>query len=337
MNIQEYSVALGTSLESSKNTSAVAREIGTSQSSASRFLRDVNVDEADFVPLVQSMFGKKKLNLVIDDSTISKRYSKEIEGVSSMVDQSTKTFTCGYKLVTAGLTDGEYFLPIALEQWIAEFIMENDYLNVRQLAEKLILRILKLNLSIEYFVLDGLYFSIEFMNFLDDLSLKFVIKAKTTTAVLYKGKQVQLQHCKDLRLNSNQSYKKIKAEWHGKIYWFIAIRRTGKRGPKVIYLIANFYAKSKVYARIYDSRWKIEKFHRTAKQSLGLQDSFSLEAKIYLNHIKCVFFAYCLLQLFMKKFRLDSIEKAIRKAQAFKLKHGFIEAIDQISLLKNYA
>lgn len=135
MNIQEYSVAVGTSLESTKSTSAIAREIGTSQSSASRFLKELNVDETDFVPLVQSMFGSKKVNLVIDDGTISKRYSKEIEGVSSMIDQSTKTFTYGYKLVTAGLTDGEYFLPIALEQWIAEFIMEDDYLNITQLAE----------------------------------------------------------------------------------------------------------------------------------------------------------------------------------------------------------
>lgn len=337
MNIQEYSVALATSLESSKNTSAVAREVGISQSSASRFLRSLNVCEADFVPLVQSMFGKKRLNLVIDDSTISKRYSEEIEGVSSMIDQSTKTFTHGYKLVTAGLTDGEYFLPIALEQWIAEFIMENDYLNITQLAEKLILKILKLNILIECFVMDGLYFSIDFINFLDELGLKFLIKAKTTTAVFYKGAKVQLQNCKNLRLNSNQSQKKIKAEWHDKTYYFIAVRRTGKHGPTVIYLIANFHVKSKSYARIYNSRWKIEKFHRTAKQSLGLQDSLSLEAKIYLNHIKCVFFSYCLLQLFMKKFRLDSIEKAIRKAQALKSKYNFLEIVPQISLLKSYA
>lgn len=94
---------------------------------------------------------------------------------------------------------------------------------------------------------------------------------------------------------------------------------------------------SKLYAKVYDSRWKIEKFFRTGKQFLGLKNSFSLEAKIYLNHIKCVFFSYCLLQLLMKKFKLDSIEEAIRKAQALKCKYNFAQIVDKISFLENYA
>lgn len=337
MNIQEYSVALATSLESNKNPSAVAREVGTSQSTSSRFLRKIDLNDRDFIPLVRQIFGKKKLNFVVDDGCISKRYSEEMEGVSSMVDQSTKTFTNGYKIVAAGLTDGEYFLPIAIEQWIAEFIMQDDYLKVTQLAEKLILRVLELGIPIEYFVMDGLYFSIEFIKFLNNLKLKFIMKAKTTTSVLYKGQKMQLQDCPALMLNSNQNQKKILAEWNGELWYFIAVKRSGKRGPKIIYLIANFKTKSKNYAKIYDSRWKIEKFFRTAKQSLGLKNSFSLEARIYLNHMKCVFFAYCLLQLLMKKFKLDSVEDAIRKAQALKHKYGFAQTVDKISLLENYA
>lgn len=337
MNIQEYSVALGTSFESNKNPSAVAREVGTSQSTVSRFLKTLDLSDHDFVPLVQHMFGKRKKNFVIDDGTISKRYAQEIEGTSSMIDQSTKTFTNGYKIVAAGLTDGKFFSPIATEQWIAEFIAGDGYLKITQLAEKLILRVLGLGISIEYFVMDGLYFSNDFITFLNDRKLKFVMKAKTTTSVIYKGQRMQLQDCKDLRLNSNQNQKKIVAEWKGKMWHFIAVRRSGKHGEKIIYLITNFQTKSRIYAKIYDSRWKIEKFFRTGKQSLGLKNSFSLEAKIYLNHIKCVFFAYCLLQLLMKKFKLDSVEEAIRKAQTFKNKYGFAQTVDKISLLENYA
>ena len=337
MNIHEYSVALGTSFESNKNSSAVAREVGTSQSTASRFLKKLDLSNRNFVPLVRAVFGRKKVSFIIDDGTIAKRYANETEGTSSMIDQSTKTFTNGYKIVVGGLTDGKYFLPIAVEQWIADFIAGEGYFSITQLAEKLILRVLELGISIEYFVMDGLYFSKEFTKFLDDRKLKFLMKAKTTTAVIYKGKKVQLQDCEDLRLNSNQNQKKIVAEWNGKMWYFIAVRRSGKHGEKIIYLIANFKTKSKIYAKVYDSRWKIEKFFRTAKQSLGLKNSFSREAKIYLNHIKCVFFAYCLLQLLMKKFKLDSIEDAIRKAQTFKNKYGFAQTVDKISLLENYA
>jgi hypothetical protein len=337
MNIHEYSVALSTSFESNKNSSAVAREIGTSQSTTSRFLKNLDLNDHDFMPLVKRMFGNKKVNLIIDDGTICKRYGVEIEGTSSMVDESTKTFTNGYKIVGAGLTDGKHFLPITLEHWIARFIAQDAYLTVAQLAEKLILKVLELGLQIAYFVMDGLYFTKEFINFLNTLRLKFVIKAKTTTSVIYNGKKMQLKNCPDLRLNSNQNSKKIVAEWRGQLWYFIAIRRSGKHGEKVIFLIANFKTKSRIYAKIYDSRWTIEKFFRTGKQYLGLKNSLSCNAKVYLNHIKCVFFAYCLLQLFMKKFKLSSIEEAIRKTQALKNKYGFCQTVDRISLLENYA
>ena len=109
MNIQEYSVASLISFEKNKNSSAIAREIGTSQSNASRFLKHFDVDVADFLPAIKKMFGTKKLTAIFDDTTISRRYAQETEGTSSMVDHSTKTFTNGYKIVAAGLTDGTFF------------------------------------------------------------------------------------------------------------------------------------------------------------------------------------------------------------------------------------
>ena len=181
---------------------------------------------------------------MIDDFVINRLYSYETEGVSQMIDQSTKSFVNGIKVVAGGLSDGKYFLPLDLEQWIAKFIIGKDYLTKTDLAEKLIKKILQLNLNIEHFVLDGLYFTEKFIIFLDNNCLKFVIKAKTTTAIIYKGKKTNLKNCPRLKLNANQNCKKIKAEWHGKMWYFIALRRSGKRGPKVIFLIANFSTKS---------------------------------------------------------------------------------------------
>lgn len=337
MNIQEYSVALGTSSASKKNPTVIARELGVSQSTISRFVSELDLNEKDFAPMIKKLFGDKKLNLIIDDTTTNRRYSTEVEGISSMVDQSTKTFTNGYKIVTCGLTDDKYFVPIALEHWVAEFIMKDGYLSITKLAENLIKRVISLGISISSAIFDGLYFATEFINFLENTQLKFLIKAKTTTSVEYKGEQMQLRNCKDLRLNSNQRAKKILAKWHGQLYYFIAVRRSGKRGEKIIYLISNFKTKSHIYVKMYDSRWKIEKFHRTSKQSMGLRDCISTYAKTYLNHIKCVFFAYGLLQLLMKKLKLDSIEDAIREAQSMKQRLGFTQTAYTISLLENYA
>lgn len=337
MNIQKYSIALFTNYERNKTTTAISREIGTSQSTLSRFLSRVSINSYKFTSHIKNLFSNKSVNLIIDDFVLNRRYSNQTEGTSTMIDQSTKSFTQGIKIIGAGLTDGKFFLPIDLEQWIAQFIAKDNYLKKTELAQKIIIKISQLNINIKHFVLDGLYFSAKFITFLDDHNLKFVIKAKTTTSVIYKGQKIKLKDCSDLRLNCNQNQKKIKAKWAGKEWYFIAIRRTGKHGQKIIYLIANFEAKSKIYNKSYSSRWVIEKFIRTSKQSLGLNASKSQQSKIYLNHIRCVFFSYIILQLIMKKFHLRSAEDAIRWAQALKFKYPFDHIVDLISLFVNHA
>ena len=337
MNIQEYSVALLTSFERNKSTSAVSKEISVDQSSGSRFLSKLEITSHNFRNNVKSLFGSKPLNFVIDDANLCKRFAKETHGVSQIKDQSTKTFANGLTILIGGLTDSKYFLPIELEQWIAEFIMKEQYLKKADLAEKIINRVITLGLNINHFVLDGLYFTEKFLNFLNDKNLKFVIKAKTTTSVIYKGQRMQLKNCPDLRLNNNQNCKKIQATWNDKSWYFIAMRRTGKHGNKIVYLIANFYTKTKNYVKIYESRWSIEKFIRTGKQKIGLNGSQSRLATNYLNHIKCVFFSYTILQVVMKKFRFNSAEEALAKVQALKWRYKFDEIVDQISLLVSYA
>ncbi len=337
INIHKYSLALVTTFESKKNSSAVAREIGVHQSTTSRFLDKINLDDIKLEPMVKCLFGNKKLTFIIDESVLIRLYSESTEGISSMVDHSTKSFANGCKIVLGGLTDGSFFLPIYVEQWIAQFILGNAYQKMIDIAKKLILKVMSLNLNIEAVVMDGLYFSKEFLHWLYEKKINFVIKAKTTTSVYFKGNKMQLKNCSALRLNSNQNAKTIAADWDGKQWNFTAVRRNGKRGPKTIYLISNFVAKSKKYAKIYNSRWTIEKCFRSAKQSFGLKSSCSQFAHIYLNHIKCVFYAYALMQFVMKKFKLKSTEEAIRKTQALKKRYGFKETAAKISFVENYA
>ena len=66
MNIQEYSVALMTTLERNKNSTAIAREAEVSQSTSSRFLKTLSLTDKDFVPFVSAVFGKKKLKLFFE-------------------------------------------------------------------------------------------------------------------------------------------------------------------------------------------------------------------------------------------------------------------------------
>jgi Transposase DDE domain len=339
MNIQEYSLACVTSLESKKTTSAIAREVEVHQSTASRSLQSFDLEDTNFAKsMLAKLFGKRRLVCVIDETVLSKRYAEDTEGISfSIKDHSTKTYTNGYKISVGGLTDGRFFLPIYFDQWVSEDIIKNGYRTIIEMAKSLISKLLNLGIDIEYFVMDGSYCSKEFVHWLKKQRIKFVIKAKTTTSVIYNGEKMQLQNCPALRLNSNQRARTIDAEWDGEMWRFTAILRSGKRGPKIIYVISDFRTKSRIYAEIYDARWTIEKCFRTTKQYLGLKDSSSQYADTYLRHINCVFVAYTLMQLVMKKFKLESVEKAIRKTQALKNRYGFSQTLHRISLLAGYA
>jgi hypothetical protein len=339
MNIQEYSLACVTALESKKTTSAIAREMEVHQSTASRCLQTVDLEDEGFTKsMIAKLFGKKRVAFGLDETVVSKRYSRETEGISfSLLDHSSKTHTDGYKISVGGITDGRFFLPIYFEQWVSKDILKQGYRTIIEIAKSLILKLLSLKVNVEHFVMDGSYCTKEFVHWLNKKGLKFVIKAKTTTSVIYKGQKMQLKDCPDLRLNSNQRAKTIEAEWDGEMWRFTAILRSGKRGPKVIYTIANFKTKSRIYAEIYDARWTVEKCFRTTKQHLGLKDSFSQHANTYLRHIKCVFVAYTLMQLVMKKFKLESVEEAIRKTRALKNRYGFAQTLHRISLLGGYA
>src|SRR3990167_1019469 len=337
MNIHTYSVALLSSLKSVKSTKAISEEANKSKSSGSRFLNSANLDINTSKSAINNLFGKKKLTLVVDDFTISRRYATNTEGISPLRDSSTKTFTLGTSFVAGGVTDSKYFLPLDLEQWVEEAVAQLKYLSKPQLAKILVNRILTQVKNIKYATFDGLYFNKYFIKELDQEDISFVIKAKTTTSVIWKNQKIQLRNCPALRLNNNQNCKKIIAEWDGKLWHFIAVRYVGKRGTRIVYLIANFEAKSKKYAKIYASRWPIEKFIRTGKQFIGLNNSQSQQAKTYLNHIRCVFYAYGILQKIMKKFRLSSAEEALHKIQALKFKLDFHQIFDWVSLFINYA
>jgi hypothetical protein len=337
MNHSNYSKAILTVTEKKKSTSAISRELDKNQSTVSRALKEFDLSATNFKPMIHEIFGNAELTAIGDDTSIDKRHAKEMEGTSSMIDQSTKTFANSYKIIAFGLTDGKIFLPIDLEQWVSKDIMGTGYLTKIKLAKKLVSTIVNLGIKIKNYVFDGLYCSEEFINYLNDLNHKFVIKARNSLVVKIDGKSVKLSQCTELKLKSHQNQRTIQALWHGKLWYFTAIKRWGKHGEKTIYLISNFKAKPITYRKIYDSRWTIEKFFRTAKQFLGLKDSSSRIASVYTNHIKCVFFSYGLLLIILKHFRLKSPEEALRKVQAQKLTFGNIKMPFLDSFLESYA
>jgi len=77
-------------------------------------------------------------------------------------------------------------------------------------------------------------------------------------------------------------------------------------------------------------RWNIEKFFRTAKQKLGLNDCMVRNKEGQKKHVYNVFFAYSLLQIEKVKQKAKNVETVIKSIKSYKfddLQHRFIPSI----------
>ena len=78
-------------------------------------------------------------------------------------------------------------------------------------------------------------------------------------------------------------------------------------------------------------RWNIEKFFRTAKQKLGLNDCQSRKKELQEKHLLNAFFAYALLQYNRKKKKLKNVESAIKSIKHLsfvEIKHSFMRSVE---------
>jgi hypothetical protein len=142
-----------------------------------------------------------------------------------------------------------------------------------------------------------------------------------TVSATRKGKAVKISKHPVFQLKGNQRSKTMIGWIHGKKYFITAQKRALRNGDyETVYIISNNGKHSaKEVIEIYDRRWKIEKFFRTAKQSLGLQECQSRLIARFEAHIAMVCIAYVHLEEIKINQKLDSPEDALKWLQQQKL------------------
>src|SRR5471030_1153523 len=111
--------------------------------------------------------------------------------------------------------------------------------------------------------------------------------------VEFKGVKIAIDKINALRLKGRQMAKTVVVKWHDMLLHITAAKRIDRHlNESIIYQAATFVAKPSKHAAIYKKRWPIEKFFRTAKQHLGLQDCFSTRLETQLDHFSSVLLAY---------------------------------------------
>ena len=146
--------------------------------------------------------------------------------------------------------------------------------------------------------------------------------------VVYKGEKIALKKLlqkRGLQPKGHKIARTITAGWHDMELEITIVRRIDKRGNEsIVFQCATYKASPKEHVESYDARWYIEKFIRTTKQKLGLQDCFSRSLKIQHGHVAAVLLAYSLAQLQMKSLKLKNSECAIKRLKREQYRRYYI-------------
>lgn len=303
-------------LSSAKKTcEALGRHNGQSGDKMLRIIKTAGIDIEKLIFVAHKLFRGKRIYLVIDDTLLSKEFSSIIEGTSDNFDSSTRSTYRSLCSVVLMLTDGKSAIPITHEFWTSkEFLNDGTYATKIEIAKKLIKRVLDLT-KIDLVIMDGLYASSELIEWMISLDIYFEMRFHANRKILPEGEKAEfkIKEYFDYIRPRKMRYHTIKGTWKGLSLYFTAVKRTTKKGTIIIiYQVSNYKTKPKNHARIYGFRWNIEKFFRTGKQSLGLNDCQSRSKRAQHNHITHVFLAYSILQLLCREKKLKTPEAASR-------------------------
>ena len=296
-----------------KNCTNLART--NSKSTAKKLLqllKESPLSIIDFAKIINLHFAGKLKYLIIDDTIIPKKHSKEIAGSSDNYDHSDKKTYRSICSMAALITDGITGLPIDQKFWVAEDNAQEFYKSKCELAQELILEIKK-HVDIEMVLMDGIFATKEMIQWLIKHNILFELRIHANRNIQCEnGEKGQLKNLQQLDLN-HKKHRTIKGFWAASWLHFTSIKRETKKGRIIItYQISNYQAPGRTHVRNYGYRWKIEMFFRTAKQSLGLKDCQSRDIDVQKNHIFQIFLAYAILQIERKRLRLKNTERALR-------------------------
>ena len=315
-----YPIALLLSIPGRKTFAALARSLEVSGTEISRLLENHATTMQDLIAIAKNFFKRKRLFLIIDDTLILKLYSKIIPGACDNYDSSDGNTYRSLCSVVAVITDGTFVIPIDQQLWFSREFAKDASVKKWEIAQKLILKIRE-ELPIYMVLADGLYAVFVFLEWLISQDIKFEMRFHSNRVIDDHGTRTQVKNSPKFIMSGRRPKRTIKAKWYNIQFYFTALRRVNRCGKvNVIYQISNFKASAREHVQFYSYRWSIEKFFRTAKQKLGLNDCQSHKQKLHENHIFSVFLVYALLQRERKKNNLKNVESAMKKIKCTNFK-----------------
>lgn len=283
----------------SKNCSSMSQETHRSPKKLYKFYDDASSNSEIIKNNLVKKVAKharnsKKKVLIIDLSSISKRFAKKIEPTTYDFDVIIKKTAQCISFVAAAWTNGKMTIPLDFLFWQnKKSVAPENYKKKRDLAVDLILR-LKGVVDFNYVALDGAFASLPMIDFFSVNNTDFIMRMPRNRVVITKnGVEAQLQKHPALKLLRNERYKTILACYKGHWCYFTAHKRKNKHcSAEVVFIVSSMNIPPKEQALAYGIRWEIEKIFRTTKQSLGIGDCQAIFTEKQRSHIFASFLAY---------------------------------------------
>lgn len=287
----------------------------------------------------QAMFHeKRRLYCIIDDTLIKKIFPRYMQGAGMFFDTKARSQIMAYRLVVGMISDGKFAIPIECAYLFSKELtdeLEDKFPSKEDIAKAIVKTAKRLFPNTKIIVVaDGLYSTVCFLKWCIDNHIATEMRMHSNRVVEYKGVKITLKNLsRHVRPKGRQMARTVTVKWHDIELELTVVRRIDKHDEEsIVFQCATYKASPKEHVESYKVRWYIEKFNRTAKQKLGLQDCFSRSLRTQHNHVAAVLFSYALLQLEMKTHRLHTPEEAIRRPEKknFNLLLARFSRLDQI-------
>lgn len=305
-----------------KSFEAMGRFIKKSGDTVRRLLRpsDENFDQI-YKIATRAFYGKTKLVIIIDDTLIRKIFSRLMQGSGWFYDTKICRRILAYKLLAVSITDGRVTIPLRCSFLFSEELLNGAIQSKDELVKNMIQKVFDLFPDKQFTIAaDGAFATEAFLAWCIKNKYNAEVRMHSNRVVLYKGQSIAIRKIKELRPKGRQMARTIFVKWRELDLHITAQRRIDKHGEEsIVFQAATHFAKPSQHVKTYKMRWGIEKFFRTAKQHLGLQECFSRKLDVQLDHVSAVFLAYSLAQLEMKNKRLVNAEASIRALKKKKL------------------
>lgn len=252
----------------------------------SRWLMKFTFKPQELWNQVKDLVDPKAGYLVIDDTTLDKRYSRENELAKLQYSGDEHGLINGINLVNLLWSDLEKCVPVDYRI----YQKETDGKTKNDLFLELLKKALKRGFSPLYVLFDSWYSSIDNLKFIRSQKLKFICNLKSNRIVSCNCVQMSIS---DLGLAEKQVIK-VWLKGFGQVLICKVVATNGD----ITYLATNDLSLTDYneFTNHFQQRWNIEEFHRGIKQTTGIEKCYSIKARSQKTHIFAAFVAFVRLE-----------------------------------------